>query len=144
MACGPDAPSQTQSVWFPVSAGVGPEGLRGHVRTGGKVRWSVLWETAMSVLPREQKTCPILHYYACLHPGPSLIRMSTAILRFLQLRSCYWFLLLPSCQCQIPLQSATFPHLSKLFLFHFSNPWYHCFPSSETYFNDEIILPLSK
>lgn len=42
------------------------------------------------------ETCPTLHDYARLHPGPSLIRMSTVILHFLQL-CCCWFFLQPRC-----------------------------------------------
>lgn len=58
----------------------------------------VLWETGFSsifLFSCKWKTCPTLHDYAWLHPGPSLIRMSTVTLNFLQLCCCYWFLSQP-------------------------------------------------
>lgn len=78
-----------------------------------KIRWKGITVIFMrfrfiSPFSCKWKTCPALHDYACLHPGLSLIRMSTVILNFLQLCSCYWFLSLPLCLCQIPLQSDAF------------------------------------
>lgn len=115
-----------------------------------EIRWKCAMVSFMrngyvrpSSWPKNLSHSALLCIIMCLHPGPPLIRMSTVILHFLQLLSCYWFLLPPSCLCQIPLRP--FPtSQSYSLLFHFPKTWYHCFPSSETHFNDELISPSSK
>lgn len=113
--------------------------LWGHVRTGGKVRWSVLWETTMSVRP-SSRTKKLVPFCIIMHVCIQVLLSSGCQQQFYISFSCVVDFYCRHCVCaRFHCNQRPFPiSQSYSLLFHFSNAWYHCFPSSETYFNDEF------
>lgn len=110
LACcrGPDAPSQTQSAWFPATADADPEvcwcssrGLRGNVRSGGKVQ-RVKKERRVSALFPSFLVNETLHDYARLASRSFSHQDVNSNSTF---PSAVWFFLLPWRLRQILLQS---------------------------------------